>query len=101
MTLADQITQDYKMICQQLENDEDLIKSFKITGEREIEQAFRELNIFEQNNDVDPAITTWLRQEIYKTQDAYNETLGYEQKKLLQKLEDNEQDYRRKLTQMR
>ena len=89
MTLADQIIQDYKMICQQLENDEDLIKSFKITGEREIEQAFRELNIFEQNNDVDPAITTWLRQEIYKTQDEYNETLLYEQKKLLQMLEDN------------
>jgi len=42
-----------------------------------------------------------MRQEILKTQEAYNETLGYEQKKLLQKLEDNEQDYRRKLTQMR
>lgn len=101
MTLEDQIIQDYKMICQQLENDEDLVRSFKRTGARGIEQAFRELNIFEQNNDVDPAITTWMRQEILKTQEAYNETLGYEQKKLLQKLEDNEQDYRRKLTQMR
>ena len=101
MTLEDQIIQDYKVICQQLENDEDLVRSFKRTGENKIEQAFRELNIHEQNNDVDPAITTWMRQEIYKTQEAYNETLGYEQKKLLQKLEDNEQDYRRKLTQMR
>jgi len=36
MTLADQIIRDYKMICQQLENDEDLVRSFKRTGEREI-----------------------------------------------------------------
>lgn len=101
MTLADQIIQDYKVARQQLENDEDLVKSFKRTGENEIEQALRELTILEQNNDVDPAITTWMRQEIFKTQEAYNETLGYEQKKLLQKLEDTEQDYRRKLAQIR
>lgn len=36
MTLADQIIQDYKVARQQLENDEDLVKSFKRTGEREI-----------------------------------------------------------------
>lgn len=99
MTPEDQVILDYKVIRQRLEDDEDLVKSFKKRGESEIEQTFRELDRLLQNNEVDTAIQKWMRQEIINTQEQYNETIRYEQKRLIQRLEDNEQDYRRKLKQ--
>lgn len=82
MTLSeDQIIFDYQATREQLESEEDQIRSF-------------------QDQEVDGHGLVFIRNEIYKAQENYENTVNKEKTKWLQKMEDNELIYRKKINQI-
>ena len=96
----EQIISDYQTNRINLENKEDEIKAFQRRGEQETEQVFSEFAVSYRNQEMDGQMLSFLRQETYRAQETYNEIVQYEKNKCLQQLEDNELDYRRKLSQI-
>lgn len=96
----EQIILDYQKNRINLENKEDETKAFQRRGEQEIEQVFSELAVSYRNQEMDGQMLSFLRQETYRAQETYTEIVQHEKNKCLQQLEDNELDYRRKLSQI-
>ena len=90
----------YKTKRANLENEEDQIQKFQRKGDQEIEQLVYELDTSLRNQELDGHAVSLLRQELYKAQESYNEIIRKEKHKCHQKLEDNEIDYRKNLSQM-
>ncbi len=89
----------YKTKRANLENEEDQIQKFQRKGDLEIEQLVYELDTSLRNQELDGHAVSLLRQELYKAQESYNEIIR-KKHKCHQKLEDNEIDYRKNLSQM-
>ena len=90
----------YKTKRANLENEEDQIQKFQRKGDLEIEQLVYELDTSLRNQELDGHAVSLLRQELYKAQESYNEIIRKEKHKCRQKLEDNELDYRKNLSQL-
>lgn len=100
MSPEEQLILDYKTKRINIENEEDQIKKIQKNGEQEIEELVYELDTRLRNEELDGQTLSILRQELNKAQESYNEVIRSEKRKCIQKLEDNELDYRKKLSQV-
>lgn len=99
MGLEEDFASEYKNNRRQLEEEDEFIKTFKRKGDQALEQACHELSIQARNNDLDAQKIAFIRQEIFKAQEDYEEIIGQERKNVIQRLDNNELEYRQKLRQ--
>ncbi|SBO16855.1 hypothetical protein [Carnobacterium divergens] len=99
MGLEEEFASEYKNNRRQLEEEEEFIKTFKRKGDQALEQAYHELSIQTRNNDLDAQTIAFIRQEIFKAQEDYEEIIGQERKNVIQRLDNNELEHRQKLRQ--
>lgn len=99
MGLEEDFASEYKNNRRQLEEEEEFIKTFKRKGDQALEQSYHELSIQARNNDLDAQTIAFIRQEIFKAQEDYEEIIGQERKNVIQRLDNNELEYRQKLRQ--
>ena len=99
MVQEEQIIMDYQNNRRQLESDEELLHNFKKRGEQALEQAYQNLDMKLRNDKLDHQAVSYLKQELIKVQNSYDEIINHEQKSLLKKLENNELNYQEKLNQ--
>lgn len=97
MSSEEQILSDYQANRRKLEDEEDLVKGIARKGQHLIEQAFYDLDVTAKQTQADPQALAFIRQEIMRAQETYDETIVTAKKQLTQKAEDNEQEYRKKM----
>ncbi|MGK0551818.1 hypothetical protein ACSFB8_06980 [Enterococcus faecalis] len=99
MSSEEQVLSDYQANRRKLEDEEDLVKRVDRKGQHLIEQAFYDLDVTARQSQADPQALAFIRQEIMRAQETYDETIVTIKKQLAQKAEDNELAYREKMKQ--
>lgn len=95
MTTQDQILADYQKKQQELDEQEESLKSYKIKGAQIIEETFYDIqhDVFGEEDNLD--ILYQARMELEHLEMTYQETLAKKMKTLNNQREENEWNYRK------
>ncbi|MCJ1989435.1 hypothetical protein [Pseudolactococcus carnosus] len=97
----EEIISAYQNTRRQLEDAEDQIRYLQRKGEQETESAIQEMNSRLRHQALDGQAVSFIQQEMYRAHETFDDIANQEKRKSLQKLEDNELNYRQKLREIR